>query len=74
VWLLWAWWGRTIARVDIFAWGWGGLAAGHGEEALVLLVGLVQHGGESRDMLPVVPLPFLGGLTGILEFITQELD
>jgi len=36
-----------------------GWCAGHIEEALVLLVGLVQHGGEARDMFPVGVLPSL---------------
>jgi hypothetical protein len=49
---------------------WRDGAAGHVEETLVLLVSLVQHGGELRDMFPVgvltslvetrvFPLPFL---------------
>jgi hypothetical protein len=64
--------GSTRLR-GVFAWGqWW--TAGEVEEALVLLVGLVEHGRQLGNMLPVVPLPFLGGLTGILEFITQELD
>src|SRR5215218_10198128 len=54
----WGWrgpWGRGRALRG--AWGvlgtcrWGG--AGHIEEALVLLVGLVQHGGELRNVFMV---------------------
>jgi hypothetical protein len=39
-----------------------------------LLVGLIEHRRQAGDMLPVVPLPFLGGLAGSLEFVTQDLD
>jgi hypothetical protein len=51
--------------------GWG---AGHVEEALVLLVGLVQHGRQARNMLSVVSLALLSRVAGSLEFVTQDLD
>jgi hypothetical protein len=38
---------------------WRDGAAGHVEETLVLLVSLVQHGGQLRDMLTVGLLPRL---------------
>jgi hypothetical protein len=37
-------------------------------------VGLVEHGRQLRDMLPIVPFAFLGCLAGILECVTQDLD
>jgi len=39
------------------------------EEALVLLVGLVQHRGESGNLLAIVPFPFLCRL----ELFTQDV-
>jgi hypothetical protein len=36
--------------------------AGHGEEPLVLLVGLVQHGGQAGDVVVVGTFAFLGSL------------
>ena len=38
-------------------WRWG--RAGHVKEALVLLMGFVQHGGQSRDMFSVREFPLL---------------
>ena len=55
-------WARLGAGVAPGAsWGLGGgiAVAGEVEEPLVLLVGLVEHGGQAGDMLPVVAFPFL---------------
>jgi hypothetical protein len=54
---------------------------GQVEEALVLLMRLVEHGGQARNMLSVVPLAFLGGFcipleqTAIfLDLLTQQVN
>jgi len=40
--------------------------AGHIQETLVLLVGLVQHSGQACDVFAVVSFPFLGRLVASL--------
>ena len=42
---------------------------GEVEQTLVLLVRLLQHGGQLRNVLAVVPFPFLGGL----ELFTEDV-
>jgi hypothetical protein len=55
-------------------WGVLGGRTGQVEQALVLLVGLVEHGGEAGNVLAGVPFPLLGGVARLLELVTQDLD
>jgi hypothetical protein len=50
-------------------WGILGRQAGQVEEALVLLVRLVEHGGEAGNVLLVGAFPLLRGL----ELFTQDV-